>query len=338
MEEIDTDLARKGMPIPGRQIAAVLEAAFDQGIVDGSLTPPMREPRAGVYHGPDLSIRIERWYDEVYGDRLKVDLGPGSTAVVLQGEVWEYRFPNGGGPAIFFARDLESGPALVHEGTAQAWLSTDDPRRRTWKAQKFDVLAGVVGLPESIVPRLGANDLREVVGLFATEWHSLTWLNRARNHALVRSAMADFHASVRHLTARPAELGQSRWASQQGLEKMLKSCLEHSVGKYPKGGKDAHNLFRLAELVGEATGFRLPDVALREVDCKPGIRYGEEPTGSLSDVVRRSRIALAVSGVLAAFLCQHLPLMDTPNFVAGDRMGEAASAVARLLERSGMAP
>lgn len=334
--ELDADLASRGVPASGRQVAALLEAAFDQGIRSSTLLVQEREPRPGVYEGEDLAIRLVRWYEETYGDGLKVNMSPGSTAVVLLGEVWEYRFPFGDAPVLFFARDITSGPAMYFEGERKVWLDKGDQRRTGWPAQTLDVTKGVVGLPRSLIPRLSESELRELVELYSADWPAVVWLNRARHHQLVNSALADFGASIRHVVARPPELGQARWSSQQGMEKLLKSCLAYTAGSYPKGGPDAHRLTRLAELLGNASGPRLPDAVLNEIDCKPGMRYGEEPTGSVHDVVRRARIALCVGGTVAAYLCQRFRLPGAPDFVAGDIIEHAGELTRQIFRKSGL--
>ena len=40
----------------------------------------------GNYQGDSLVAHIHKWYEEKYGDRLKINLSPGSAAVIIKGD------------------------------------------------------------------------------------------------------------------------------------------------------------------------------------------------------------------------------------------------------------
>src|SRR6185369_5573987 len=92
MSEVDAKLASEGKDIPGRPMLAMREVGLKYKVPipiagDFSRLPPDLAPYAPV------SQAINKWYQEHYADRLKVDPCPGKTVVRLDGDLYTLRVP-----------------------------------------------------------------------------------------------------------------------------------------------------------------------------------------------------------------------------------------------------
>ena len=79
MEEIDNQLREDGVPIEARPLMAglMISRRFNCSF---SLDSP-------------LGIHINIWFNDRYGDRLKIDLNLGDTVVLIKGDPYKVRFP-----------------------------------------------------------------------------------------------------------------------------------------------------------------------------------------------------------------------------------------------------
>ena len=338
MRRMDDDFSSRGVPIAGRPIAALVEVARDEGLEEGKFMPAESTHEVTTFEGDDLRRRVGSWFENRYGDRLRVNLGLGPTVVFIRGAFWEYRWPSVTGRPLFFARDLVNGPAMFLRARSIHWLLPGHILRSDNTLRPVDVLNGVVGFPPAVIPDLNDAELRTVVELFYADWQSMHWMQRARHHELVSSAQADFAAAVRHLLATPPELGQARWSTQQGIEKTYKAFLKSTGTNYPTRGSDAHDLVKLSRLAIAHGAVSFPDELIRQLSCKPGIRYGEIDPGEPELVLRLYKLGLLVAGAAAAILAQKHPVR-APRVTGGspdDGFEWARDILDLMWERSGV--
>jgi HEPN domain-containing protein len=86
-------------------------------------------------------------------------------------------------------------------------------------------------------------------------------------------ARGDVEAAVNGLMARGGRYGESKWASLQAAEKVLKAAIDRAGAKYGF----THGLAGLCKTLAD-TGLDFnADAQVAAIQCKPGIRYGEEP-------------------------------------------------------------
>ncbi|GEM_PF-3480601 len=77
---------------------------------------------------------------------------------------------------------------------------------------------------------------------------------------------------VNGLMARGGRYGESKWASLQAAEKVLKAAIDRAGAKYGF----THGLAGLCKTLGD-TGLNFnADAQMAAIQCKPGIRYGED--------------------------------------------------------------
>lgn len=106
-------------------------------------------------------------------------------------------------------------------------------------------------------------------------------------------ARGDVEAAVNGLMARGGRYGESTWASLQAAEKVLKAAINRAGAKYGF----THGLAGLYQtLTGTGLNFNV-DAQVTAVQCKPGIRYGEEPC-TCGDALAAHRASLELVNVL----------------------------------------
>lgn len=254
MTEIDSRLGQEGCGIEDRPIRAGREVSLLHGVpvpigrTDPERLPPELAPYA------TLGAAIIDWYDENYGDRLKVDMKPGRVVVRLDGDLYVIGIPRLFGSIAF--------------GVSRDFL----PERTAFRGGGH---CNIIQLVEHMTPakaaRLSDTDLKAaeeafIVGL----WASYTLETTA--HALMTSAQADVATAVTALLDRHDRSGQSKWASLQAAEKTLKAAIALKGGDFPF----THDLARLASLLSELGIVIEIKPLLAAIQCTPGIRYGEE--------------------------------------------------------------
>ncbi|TCM14011.1 HEPN domain-containing protein [Novosphingobium sp. PhB165] len=100
-----------------------------------------------------------------------------------------------------------------------------------------------------------------------------TFTLESTGHNLMFIARGDVEAAVNGLMARGGRYGESKWASLQAAEKVLKAAIDREGARYGF----THGLAALCKTLAD-TGLAFnADAQVAAIQCKPGIRYGEEP-------------------------------------------------------------
>lgn len=282
MVEVDASLAARRVAIPWRPILSLFEVG---NLVEDELelSHGDRDPAAGAYSGYDLSLRIQRWFEERYGERLEFYWGPGRMAFLLRGDLWTFRYPLLGvwpGDEITF-----------HTGSPRdlAVLAAKGPG-----ALAYDVCTSIEQCPPALASSLTEAEQDEVLRLFMLGFGALNKMSQHAEIALVRHALSDHDAAVAYLTAATASPNQSKWASLQASEKMFKAYIASRKKAFPR----THNLRTLATVAAPLGlgGFTLPQLDL--IQCDPSIRY-DATSVSREDAVSAHQTSLHVSGRIA---------------------------------------
>jgi hypothetical protein len=288
MEDVDATLRRQEMPIQGRPIAAMGELCRRMN-AEFSMMVPEREPRAGVYSGTDLVIRVKRWYDDRYGTRLHIIATVGEVVCVIRGDPWKLELPlvYGGGPGIRFfcqygvATTLPSEPRAVPRGT---------PLTPSY----FNILDAAVELPDGLAKSLSADERKQMLEAFMAGWNAHYALREIRSIGMVEEVRSDLAAAVTHLMAHPPHPGQAKWSALQASEKMLKTYVSERGGSFGFTHK-------LADLDQAAQAVGLPSMNpawVADTQCPAGVRYGDVPV-TLEEAVTAHQAALRIVGHIA---------------------------------------
>ena len=255
MHEIDCELAASGHDIPVRPIRALGRVSDRFGI---SLSIPQPHPRADkiFVQNRSLSERILGWYKDQYGERLKVDHSLGRMVLKLDEDVWTLRFPLILGSAKFIVSTMK--------------IRNDDHVSRNGPAH-CNVVELIEGMTAARMRTLSDSQLENIFELFSLGIRAFAILEGTSENKLIWSARADIMATTTLLTSRPPPYGESKWASLQAAEKVMKAIIALQGVKF----SHTHKLKTLAQELSQAgiQGEWAPFI--KAIQCSPGIRYGE---------------------------------------------------------------
>jgi hypothetical protein len=254
MREIDSKFSREGLPIPVRSIRAVIAVGRRFKVsVPIVPSPPNAPPQLQKYN--QLCKNIHDWYSAVYGDRVKVTFSPGRIVLVLDGDLYSLALPRIYGTVQFVAiRKFLEDKSFVTRGPGTC---------------------NVVQLVEALTPAkangLSDEALETIIGGFVLALEAHDCLEATRTHKLIEIARGDIQTAVGCLMDTRDRSGESKWASLQAAEKVLKAAIELEGSKYRFG----HELIPLCEqLAGLGVTFKWTPL-VSNIQCSPGIRYGE---------------------------------------------------------------
>lgn len=263
LREIDQSLKEKDIPPHSRPIMAVIEFGnrFHISLPLAKLPPgaPPELVETSVH-----TDRIHRWYEEVYGERIKTDFSDkAKVAVLADGDIWEMRLP------------LIYGMAVIE---VKRELPKDTGNRIGTKVLNINACASLTGITEARLKHFSDDDLNEVYGLLVVGLDVRKAFDRFRKAApMFAAAEEDWFAAVAHMTNQSPNWGQARWSSLQMTEKFLKGLIT-LVGDVPV--KRVHDLMELHD----ALAFSAPALNLKkllaDIQCSASVRYNDPKTPS----------------------------------------------------------
>lgn len=291
MDDVDSTLQSRDVPIPARQFAALGEVTkkFHITLPGG---PLWTGPIPNVYEGESLSAHIFQWFDQRYGDRLKKDWSVGYSVVMLRGDAWLLKFPLIYGiVTIVCDRDLQKKYRNFAVNRA------GQPQQKAM----MNLLSLIEKLPQGLASRLTDDELQELLSYFsAASEFFMTISDLNGGNELASGAVMDLEISARFATSEPQCYGQSLWASLQAAEKMLKCFIASKDEKFPP----IHELSKLAK---QAYALGLPQIdadLLKRVQCKADVRYGQQKY-ALEKVVGAHQGALQIASLVAEIVFPH---------------------------------
>ncbi|WP_323007565.1 hypothetical protein [Pseudorhodobacter sp.] len=263
LREIDQSLKDKAIPPSSRPIMAVIEFGkrFHINLPLAKLPPgaPAELVATGAY-----TNSIHSWYEEVYGDLIKIDFSEkAKLAVLADSDIWEMRLPLiYGTPLIEVKRELPKHPG----------------NRVGTQVLDINACASLTGITEARLQHFSDNDLNEVYGLFVVGLDVRGAFNRFRkSDPMFAAAEEDWFAAVGHMTNQSPNWGQARWSSLQMTEKFMKGMIaiigDHAV---PWGHKlrEPHDV-----LSRSIRGLNVQHL-IADIQCDASVRYNDPKTPS----------------------------------------------------------
>ena len=283
MNEIDDRLRQQGVPIHARAGHAALDYSGRYNLTfptasDGDVGTP------GNYVDVKVEAHIRAWFDIKYGDRQNIFMGPGMSVVLIRGDPWELRVPLIFGEVkCVVERNLDK---YRHEPSIGA----------RGHRPIVNVLSLVQDLPQGLAAQLTDPECSNILNTFRDTFTCMNSIEYLADKPYIAEVRADVAASVVHLLSLPPHYGQSKWASCQATEKLLKCLLKVRGVPFQKN----HDLEGLAVLaLGQ--GAAIESAAIAQVASAAGIRYGEMSV-SLADAVDAHYASLLTARqVYAAF-------------------------------------
>jgi hypothetical protein len=202
IREIDEELKAAGVPPLGRPINAIIK--FGQRF---NMSMLFTKPQPGV---PDhligswkYSERIHDWYEQVYGEGLKLDPSANAkVAVQANGDLWELKLP-----IVFGALT----PVVERD------ISNDDDD--VVGAPRFNACKQLSDITAARLNDFSDNDLAEVYGMFMVGMDVRHAFDRfSKSSHFFPEAQGDWMTAVMHMTSQNPNYGQARWASLQLAE------------------------------------------------------------------------------------------------------------------------
>lgn len=275
MEQIDQKLQRESVPIHARGTRASLEYArlfrLSFPLARGG---PAGTP--GNYSDKKVDAHIHDWFERRYGARQKIFMGPGRTAVLIRGDPWELRLPLVLGQARFvIERDLDK-----HKDEPSVGVQGRVP--------VVNVLKLIDSLPQGLAAQLTDQECRDILTVFQNTFECMNAIGNLAGKPYVAEAQADIAAAVTHIFDVPPHYGQSKWASLQAAEKLLKSFLKSHGVPFPKN----HDLKGLAKMA-RSSGASIDDTKISLVSASASVRYGEIPV-PLSEALDAHHASLSI--------------------------------------------
>ena len=274
MDQIDAKLTGEGVHIISRPMLAVREVSIEYGLAmpligEAKYLPPE------LLRNAALSEAIIKWYQVTYGDRLKVDPCAGQMVVLLDGDIYALRIPRFFGSVNF---------VLTRE-----WLA--DPGISRGPAT-CNITQLVVGMTSAKASRLSDAALAAIGAGFDLGLPAAYALENT-DHKLMFIARGDVRVAIDHLIARDGRFAESKWASLQVAEKVLKAGIDLAGAKF----KATHDLADLCRALSD-TGLVFDAAAqIAKIQCAPGIRYGDLPC-SRDEALAAHHASLEVVSIL----------------------------------------
>ncbi len=255
MREIDAGLMRDGVAISARPIQAVIALGRRFKVSLPLVPAPLGAPAELATYN-ELVRNIQGWYDTVYGERIKMDFSVGSMVVAIDGDLYVLRFPRIYGTAQFTV--------------TRKFLAKSDHFSRG--PAICNVLQLVQNLTEAKAASLSDGTLAEVMRMFRLGFQAHDMLEANQDQELLRIARGDVQTAVNNLMDPGNRFAESKWASLQAAEKVLKTAIALAGAKF----EFTHNLAGLCERL-ESLGIRFDwrELVVR-IQCSPQIRYGSE--------------------------------------------------------------
>lgn len=253
MREIDEALRSREVDIPDRFFGAIAEFAMRYQLQIPLRVPPL-SPDA-PYTSEFLVAHIGSWYERLHGERLVTrSLSIGRMALLIRSDLWVVRFP-------------------VILGDSFSWVACNQHAvdEHSLDSGEYNIFQAFDGMSSAYWADLSPAELGVLLKIFTLGERALCLLSRVARTDLIHAARADHDAAVGHLAAPRPHSGLSRWASLQAVEKLLKAFLSSRPASFPP----SHNLATLTRHAVQA-GLSPPSPeTIAQVQCEPGVRYGE---------------------------------------------------------------
>jgi len=262
MQAMDSNLEQKGLKPAQRplHIGILLWEAFKW---EGLLLPSKELANKPEFTGDTLMAKSYRWYEQVYGEKLKLDLAIGYVPVKIANGVWKVKLPVIYGACSFFIdRNLANrgNTGIQQKGTSS-----------------INLLCLVEDLPVGLIERLPDSELSKFFDNYMFSFNTLSWREGLKGHIFFNEAYNDYSSSTDELLKQ--HFAQSRWASAQAVEKTLKGLLALGNKSFSKGA-DGHDIVKLGVNMKNELGVDINPNVLALAMCSPKVRYGEEPSNS----------------------------------------------------------
>lgn len=254
MREVDAALMRRGVAITARPLSAAGEISLKYGVDFPIFDPGPKAPPELRRFGA-LCERVHAWFEDAYGDRLKVDPSPGRIVIDIDGDLYALRLP----------RFLGQGEFVISRRFFPTELGVNRPFRS-------NILQLVDHMTEAKAALISRDAMQSIFTLFPIALRSHYDLESSSESDLIRIARSDLDTAAEKLLSRGEHYGESKWASLQATEKCFKAAISLAGAQYRQG----HTLDALVRDLRDLSIIVSAPTLTASIQCRGGIRYGEE--------------------------------------------------------------
>ena len=297
MEDIDGELAKEGVKITARPLMAGMRITKRYDIILDAC-PPRRAPKANSFEPLEISIRVHDWVEKRYGQKINVPFHIGRVVMPLRGDLYTINCPTTFGTVRFVCEPHNFGQVR---------------QVRKEKAPVCNIVDFIEDLTTDFSRSLTAEEVVKISVAFTNGMAAYSALRMVNDVEYVSQAVGDFEAAVFHLMEHRPQAGLSKWATLQAVEKLIKAYISQKGGAVRR----THSLSELADHAA-TFGFPAPPKQyLDNVQCPPGIRYGEISV-SVEEALKAHHVSLEICQVAAQHigltLNRKMPVVPEPQF------------------------
>lgn len=273
LEKIDAEMRRDNVPIRARQLQALSRISSEYGDMEFNISYAMtlKEDDIVGYEGDALTRRIIIWFEELYGDLLKISFLGGKSVALVRGDPYLMNIPIVLGN-VKFASDVET-------------LGQSGRREKDGKTlvNVFDCLSDIT---EATIVRVSRSDGFRLANELRANTYRFRKATEIGEYENVFDIRTDLDSAAQHIVTGRSSFGMSRWHSLQVAEKALKSVLSCQMLDFPK----VHDLF---ELVHASGMLGISPLALDAAMCLPSVRY-ESDHSTLDQAINAHHASLDI--------------------------------------------
>lgn len=200
----------------------------------------------------DLFVRMDQWFNDHYGDRLKVDWSLGSFVLMQRGEPWRCLIPSFWGTVRFYI----------------------DPQRMRDAENSGNVLDFIDGFSQRRALGLDATEISEIGRQFETGLAAIILMDDLPNNLLCNQGRADFKSSVDVLLSVNHPLGKAKRETALCFEKVCKGLLEYGKAEW----KANHKLSALVDSIEVRWRLKTDPALLSVVSTEASVSYDKHVT------------------------------------------------------------
>jgi HEPN domain-containing protein len=268
MVEIDERLRSRQIPVPLRVIESFREISKELGLqlIIALVQPPL----VNDYSEASLSGHIVQWFQDRYGETLKLDMSPASAVILVKGDPYRLTIPVVYGRGRFVMDRTFSKRKHITVGTS---TSKPDPI-------EINVYELIKGITPTLINSLNESEIKQIMTFVAESYDCIYKLDESRSLPYKAEAKTDLKIAVDIILTEKMNYGMSKWASLQFVEKLIKGILKMNKVDYPK----THKLQMLNTLLSENKLPNVPIEVLSKIECTPSVRY-EKNSVSRSEAI-----------------------------------------------------
>lgn len=252
MWDIDKQLENKSVPAHSRPIMALLKLA-NKLKIDIPLIPRTQSLfTENDFSSTAIPWQINNWYQKIYSNKINIDAKLANIVFLIRGIPYRAVLP------------LVYGTILINP---------------------FDYIEDLT--PE-LYSRLSKEEINEITTLYLDTFKAM---NKYHSSGLpkIDAVLTKLETAVNIIMQRRFIDGDSKWASLQFIEILLKSILENNRIEH----KIKHKLLPLLKLIPHEITCGVSEVDIEKIQCNAGVRYLEIDV-SLNEAIEAHYASLIV--------------------------------------------